>query len=123
LTFQEGSIGIWTYNIETILAEKVETIMRRGELNTRPRDFYDVYVLAKTQEFNRSTFLEALKATIEHRETTHVLNDLSKRYNEIGSSKPLEKRWENYTKNYSYAQGISYQNVIDAVGDLLQHLK
>ena len=44
MIFEEGSFGVWAYNIETVLAEKVETILRRGELNTRPRDFYDVYI-------------------------------------------------------------------------------
>ncbi len=48
MNFSEGMISVLTYNVETILAEKVETILRRGELNTRPRDFYDVYVLSKS---------------------------------------------------------------------------
>lgn len=47
MLFEERSINIWAYNIETVLAEKVETIFRRGELNTRPRDFYDIYILLK----------------------------------------------------------------------------
>ena len=51
MIFEEGTFGIWAYNIETVLAEKIETILRRGELNTRPRDFYDVYILTMTQHF------------------------------------------------------------------------
>ncbi len=67
MIFDEGTIGVWAYNIETVLAEKVETILQRGELNTRPRDFYDIYILANTQEFDSLVFSEALKKAIEHR--------------------------------------------------------
>lgn len=67
MIFEEGSFGVWAYNIETVLAEKVETTLRRGELNTRPRDFYDVYILTKTQSFDYSVFVEALRSTATHR--------------------------------------------------------
>ena len=50
--FENNEISIWAYNIETVLAEKVETILKRAELNTRPRDFYDIYILTKTQIFD-----------------------------------------------------------------------
>jgi len=106
MIFEEGNIGVWAYNIETILAEKVETILRRGELNTRPRDFYDVYILTKTQSFNLLVFKEAFKSTTTHRETSHILNDISKRIDEIESSETLKKRWSKYTKDYSYAEDI-----------------
>ncbi len=51
MIFEEGYIGVWAYNIETVLAEKVETILRRGELSTRVRDFYDVYIFDKNSAF------------------------------------------------------------------------
>lgn len=79
MIFDEGTIGVWAYNIETVLAEKVETILRRGEFNTRPRDYYDVYILTKTQSFDHSVFVEALRSTAKHRETTHVLNSIGNR--------------------------------------------
>lgn len=63
MIFEEGAIEVWAYNIETVLAEKVETILRRGELNTRPRDFYDIYVLTKTQNLDDLVFREALHIT------------------------------------------------------------
>ncbi len=67
MIFDEGTIGVWAYNIETVLAEKVETILRRGEFNTRPRDYYDVYILTKTQSFDHSVFVEALRSTANRR--------------------------------------------------------
>ena len=59
----EKSYELWAYNIETVMAEKVETILRRGVFNTRPRDFYDAYILATTQKFDKAVFTEALNAT------------------------------------------------------------
>ena len=55
------------YNVETVLAEKIETILSRGITNTRSRDFYDVYILSLEKEYNHSIFQSALKATSKHR--------------------------------------------------------
>ena len=77
MIFEEGEIGVCAYNIETVLAEKVETILKRGELNTRPRDFYDIYILTKTQTFDPMIFAKALKSTTEHRKSTHIYNQLA----------------------------------------------
>jgi len=118
MIFEEGNIGVWAYNVETVLAEKVETILRRGELNTRPRDFYDVYILTKTQSFGLFVFKEALKSTAAHRETSHIFNDISKRIDEIENSETLKKRWSKYTKDYRYAEDIVYDDIIDALKKL-----
>ena len=83
MAFTNGSIGIWAYNIETVLAEKVETILQRGELNTRPRDFYDVYILTKTQVYDQAVFLSALTTTAEHRKTSHIFNETTKRLGKL----------------------------------------
>jgi predicted nucleotidyltransferase component of viral defense system len=122
MNFTEGFITVLSYNIETVLAEKVETILRRGELNTRPRDFYDVYILTKTQSFNRLTFIEALKGTSKHRESTHILIDIHKRIEDIHTSGPLKLRWERYTKDYNYARDISYDDVLSKIKVLLGEL-
>lgn len=117
--FEEGNIEVWAYNIETVLAEKVETILRRGELNTRPRDFYDVYILTKTQSFDHLIFKEALKSTAAHRETSHIFNDISKRIVDIENSKTLNERWSKYTKVYRYAEDVEYSHIIDALRALV----
>lgn len=122
MIFEEGSFGIWAYNIETVLAEKMETILRRGELNTRLRDFYDVYILAKTQRFEHSIFVDALKSTATHRETTHIFTNISSRLDEISGSDPLRSRWSKYTKDYRYADGITYEDVMEAIRGLVQTL-
>ena len=100
----------------------METILRRGELNTRPRDFYDVYILMKTQSFDYSVFVEALRSTATHRETTHIFNSVSNRLEEISDSEALRSRWIKYTKNYRYADGITYEDVLDAIRELIKSL-
>ena len=122
MLFDEGVIGIWAYNIETILAEKVETILRRGELNTRPRDFYDIYILFKTQSFDDRVFADALKSTAKHRGTTYILRDISKRIKVIKASETLKLRWIKYTNDYRYADGITFKDVIDAISELTSNI-
>ena len=72
----EKSYELWAYNIETVMAEKVETILRRGVFNTRPRDFYDTYILTTTQKFDNAVFADALSATAKHRGTTEQIADV-----------------------------------------------
>lgn len=121
LIFEEGGFGVWGYNIETVLAEKVETILRRGELNTRSRDFYDVYILTKTRSVEHSIFVEALSSTATHRETTHIFNNISNRLEEISGSEALRSRWSKYTEDYRYADGITYEEVLDAIRELIKN--
>lgn len=109
------TIDVWAYNIETVLAEKVESILNRGELNTRPRDFYDVYILSKTQVFDTMVFIKALRNTAEHRKTTHIFENIKNRIEKIENSKSLELLWIKYTKNYRYAKDIAYINVIESL--------
>lgn len=120
--FEESIIEIWAYNIETVLAEKVETILRRGELNTRPRDFYDVYILTKTQSVDDTLFAAALRSTAAHRETSHIFNNIPNRLSDIHNSETLRSRWIKYTKDYRYADGITYENVMSALTALTNNL-
>ena len=122
MIFEKSAIGIWAYNIETVLAEKVETILNRGELNTRPRDFYDVYILVNTQKFDGAIFAEALKETVNHRNTAHIFSDIRDRIEIIRSSRALRDRWTKYSENYMYAKDIAYENTVDALVKLIGFL-
>lgn len=119
MIFTEETFCVLAYNIETILAEKVETIMRRGELNTRPRDFYDVYILAKTQKFDQSVFASALKQTTAHRGTSYIFDNVIMRVEDIQKNETLKSRWKKYTRDYNYAKNISYMAVMDEIIKLL----
>lgn len=122
MIFEEGDIGVWTYNVETVLAEKVETILKRGEWNTRPRDFYDVFILTKTQTFEPIVFSKALNSTAAHRKSTHIFHQIDTRFDEIRQSETLKLRWIKYTRDYRYAKGITYEDVTDALKELIDYL-
>ncbi len=112
-------IDLWGYNIETVIAEKVETILRRGVFSTRPRDYYDVYILGTTQKYDKNVLKEALKATAEHRRSTEQIADVDGILNRIAESNELKEMREKYRKKFVYASDISYENVMKALYDIL----
>lgn len=116
---EEKSYELWAYNVETVLAEKVETILRRGVFNTRPRDFYDAYILATTQPFDRAVFAEALRATAWHRGTIEQITDVPGILRSIRQSPELHAMWNKYQKQFGYAQNITYEQILDVVQDLV----
>ena len=119
--FEDKQIKVLAYNIETILAEKVETILRRSVLNTRPRDFYDVYILLKTQRraIDPEVFRTALLATIENRGSVAVLENMEDILKTIQADSVMRARWERYTREYFYANGISFDEVIETMWEFL----
>ena len=117
----EKSYELWAYNIETVMAEKVETILRRGIFNTRPRDFYDAYILTTTQKFDITVFEDALKATANHRGTTDQIADVPNILHNIEESSELKTMWDKYRKQFSYAKDITYEQIMDSIKALLKH--
>ena len=108
-------IGLWGYNIETVIAEKIETILRRGVFTTRPRDYYDVYILGTTQEYDKKIYKDALKATIKHRGSVEQISDVEGILKQISESKDLKDMWMKYQKKFAYASDISYENVLEVL--------
>lgn len=117
----EKSYELWAYNIETVMAEKVETILRRGIFNTRPRDFYDAYILTTTQKFDITVFEDALKATANHRGTTDQIADVPSILHNIEESPELKTMWDKYRKQFSYAKNITYEQIMDSIKALLKY--
>ena len=120
-SFEEKRIEIWAYNIETILAEKVETILRRSVLNTRPRDFYDVYILMMTHQhmIDKELFIAALNATAQNRVSLTALQDQKKILHAIQSDPIMRQRWDLYCKENFYANNIEFDEVINSLVDIL----
>ena len=108
-------ISLWGYNIETVIAEKVETILRRGVFSTRPRDYYDIYILGTTQKYYVETLKEALKATAQHRGSTEQIADMEGILKQISESEDLKDMWEKYRKKYPYASDITYEVVLEVL--------
>ena len=116
----EKSYELWAYNIETVMAEKVETILRRGVFNTRPRDFYDAYILTTTQKFDKAVFADALSATANHRGTAQQIADVTAIINSIEESPELKAMWDKYRKQFAYAASIEYGQIINVLKTLLE---
>ena len=115
----EKSYELWAYNIETVMAEKVETILRRGVFNTRPRDFYDAYILSTTQKFNKAVFTDALQATAAHRGTAQQIADVPAILQNIEESPKLKTMWDKYRKQFAYAADIEYDQIMTVLKTLL----
>lgn len=116
----EKSYELWAYNIETVMAEKVETILRRGVFNTRPRDFYDTYILATTQKFDKAVFAKALAATADHRGTTQQIADIPTILQNIEGSPELKSMWGKYSKQFVYAADIEYGQIMGVLRTLVE---
>ena len=115
----EKSYELWAYNIETVMAEKVETILRRGVFNTRPRDFYDAYILTTTQKFDKAVFTDALRATATHRGTAQQIADVSGILHNIEESPELRAMWDKYRKQFAYAADIEYARIMEILKTLV----
>lgn len=113
-------IKVWGYNIETALAEKVETILSRDVLNTRPRDYYDVYILTKEQEYDPAIFKEALRATAEHRGTWERIENWEPILDRLVDNDDLRNLWEKYRREFYYARNITFEETIEAARKLLK---
>lgn len=120
-SFEEKRIEIWAYNIETILAEKVETILRRSVLNTRPRDFYDAYILIKKHQrmIDKNIFITALNATAQKRASLTALQDQRKILQAIQADLLMKRRWDLYCKENFYANSIEFDEVINSLVEIL----
>lgn len=117
---EKNIITLWGYNVETILAEKAETILSRGILNTRPRDFYDVYILVKQEKYDPAVFHEALRVTAEHRRSWDMIQDHNSVLDNILKNDTLRGLWEKYRKQFYYAKDITFEDTVGAVRMLLE---
>lgn len=117
------SFRLWAYNIETVLAEKVETILRRTVFNTRPRDFYDAHILATTQKYDKALFSQALQATAQHRGTAEQIANVTGILQDIAESAALQAMWEKYRWQFAYAKDIPFDQIIIVLRDLCDGMK
>ncbi len=115
LMFDDRIISIMAYNLETVLAEKLETTITRGVTNTRMRDFYDIYILINTQPYDSDIFKAALHRTIEKRGTVEQMSNISDTIHTLEESPIMINLWQRYQKNYFYAIDISWDMVITAI--------
>ena len=122
LLLENRSIEIWTYNVETIIAEKYESIIKRSTLNTRIRNYYDLYMLIHLEKnISNKILIDAINETSKHRETFNIISDKNTVNDVIDSIKndsSLQEQWYKYQKNYEYAKGIKYEQLVDSISSI-----
>ena len=125
LLLEDRSISLWSYNLETILAEKLQTVLARGILNTRMRDFYDIRMLLDTYEdkVNKVVLKDAFAATCNKRGTDHLQEQAEEIIKIIEANEQLQVLWRAYEKKYSYAADIDYASVISGVRKLMDWIR
>lgn len=125
LLLEDRSISLWSYNLETILAEKLQTVLARGILNTRMRDFYDIRMLLDTYEdkVNKAVLKDAFAATCKKRGTDHLQEQAEEIIKIIEADEQLQALWRAYQKKYSYAAEIDYASVIRDVRKLMDWIR
>lgn len=120
LMFEDRSIPLYTYNIETLLAEKLETVVSRGEANTRMRDFYDIHMIMDRERKNikLNDLQNAFEATCRQRET-NISADLNDIMYALKQSAAMKRQWENYRSNSFYVGDLSWEDVTESAFGLL----
>lgn len=125
LLLEDRSIKLWSYNLETILAEKLQTVLARGILNTRMRDFYDIRMLVDTYEdkVNKAVLKDAFAATCKKRGTDNLQEQAEEIVKIIEADEQIQVPWRAYQKKYSYAADIDYASVIRGVRKLMDWIR
>ena len=124
LLLEDKSIQLWSYNLETILAEKIQTILSRGLLNTRMRDFYDVTTLFNRYKdlINYNDLSLAFDRTCRKRETLSLLEHYEEILSSISEDSILQNLWKNYCRKYKYASHIKFSTNIEILKHLMNQI-
>ncbi len=124
LLFEDRNISILAYNLETVMAEKLETVLSRGDQNTRPRDYYDIYILKKLLSANiqLKTLKDALLATAQKRGSIYIIRQYAKILETVKNSDIMHSQWQNYQKEFEYAADIDFAETCNTVMQIMDRL-
>lgn len=125
LLFEERTISLQAYNLETVLAEKLETLLSRGVVNTRMRDFYDIYCIVGTQmdRIDPDVLNKAFHSTSKNRGSFQAINDVHLVFVEIENSPEIRALWKNYQRKFDFAANVNWDQVVEATSRLLRIIK
>ena len=117
LLFDDRSISVFTYNLETVLAEKIETVLSRNIANTRPRDFYDIYILTALygKQLDIKVLEQALLETARKRNSLQILPRYRQIIQDIQASPRMRDFWEQYRERFNYVKNISFDDACKSV--------
>ncbi|MDR0854345.1 MAG: nucleotidyl transferase AbiEii/AbiGii toxin family protein [Clostridiales Family XIII bacterium] len=121
LLFEDRQISLMAYNINTILAEKIESILARNVANTRARDYYDVYILLLLNEESicNQNLLIAVKEKAHERGTDAFIYNYKKYLTDILDSVDVAKIWDAYVDRFSYAKGIELADIVGLIDEVM----
>ena len=122
--FNDEELSIQAYNIETVLAEKIETVISRAEASTRPRDRYDIFNLyqLRKNELNMEILDKAIRNTFKSRNSTEALLNWRNSIRKLKESEYQRELWKRYQKAFRYAQGLSFEETIETIETILSQL-
>ncbi|WP_446027405.1 nucleotidyl transferase AbiEii/AbiGii toxin family protein [Helcococcus kunzii] len=125
MIFDNGHIEVMSYPLETILAEKIETIIRRNITSTRMRDFYDVYILYKiyVDRINFNTLMKAIENTSNKRGSIKIIENYKEILKDIKTDNYIKQNWKNYLKANSYVKNIELTDTLDVLKDIFDKIK
>ena len=120
MMFEERAIEILAYSLETVLAEKLETVISRATTNTRMRDFYDLHILCQLYggTLTARVLADALCATARRRGTLRLLSEAEDVLRELADDPHMRKLWDTYRARYSYASELTWDIVLSSVRQL-----
>lgn len=124
LLLEPRSIKVLAYNLETIIAEKLETIISRGDQNTRPRDYYDIYIINKLQwqNINQDSLRAALTATAQNRNTLSIMDQYPEILQTVDASDIMNSHWLGYQNQFDYAKGIKFKDICTIIKEILDSI-
>ncbi|MBR2092062.1 MAG: nucleotidyl transferase AbiEii/AbiGii toxin family protein [Fibrobacter sp.] len=115
------TIAFRAYNLETVIAEKLQTILSRGMLNSRCKDYYDIYIINQLQRKNISILdlKKAFVTTCQYRKTPFEKEESLLILEEVSKSDVLQTRWKNYAKKSSFAKDVPFEATIESCKEIL----
>lgn len=125
MMFNDGTLEIFAYNLETILAEKLETVISRGDQNTRPRDFYDIFILSKFKgdQINWTILRQAVSETAQKRNSGMLMPQYQSILEQIISSPTMHRHWKTYQRDYEYAREVEFASTCETILQLMDSIQ
>ena len=125
MMFNDGTLEIFAYNLETILAEKLETVISRGDQNTRPRDFYDIFILSKLKgdQINWTILRQAVSETAQKRNSGMLMPQYQSILEQIISSPTMHRHWKTYQRDYEHAREVEFASTCETILQLMDSIQ
>ena len=119
--FEDKTINIMAYNLETIIAEKFESIISKNITTTRAKDFYDIYIIIANyiDSINKNTLVKAIEKTFKRRDTKFDIEYIKDIFEIVKDSTILNELFNNYSKKLDYVKNVKFEDTINALNNIV----